>query len=97
MIRIYAEHTGDRCRLFAQGHAEPGAERDAVCAGVSALTGALILHARAVGARYLRYHMRPGEIFFSCREGGECFELVLRGLRAIAGRYPEHVKISAVS
>lgn len=97
MIEIYAERTGERCRLFAKGHAEPGEERDAVCAGVSALTGALILHADDVRARHLRYDMRPGEIFFSCRDGGECFDLVLCGLRAIARRYPEHVKICTVS
>ena len=93
MITVYAERIGERCRLFAEGHAEPGTDRDAVCAGVSALTGALILHADAVGARYLRYHMRPGEIYFSCRGVEDCFELVLCGLRAISRRYPEHVKI----
>ena len=93
MITVYAERTGGRCRLFAQGHAEPGEDRDAVCAGVSALTGALILHADNIGAKYLRYDVRPGEIFLSCRDLGDCFELTLCGLRAISKRYPGHVKI----
>lgn len=97
MITVYAERTGGRCRLFAEGHAEPGADRDAVCAGVSALTGALILHTDAVRARHLRYYLRSGEIFFSCHGEEDCFEMVLCGLRAISRRYPEHVKICAVS
>ena len=95
MIGIYAER-GPRCRLYVEGHAEAGADRDAVCAGVSALTGALLQYADQIGARYLRYDMQRGEVFFSCPRAGAWFELVLQGLSAIAARYPAHVKISVL-
>jgi hypothetical protein len=68
MIRVYAERKGGRCRLFVTGHANEGKDRDAVCAGVSALTEALVLYADAAPAcRHLRRSVRAGEVFFSCR------------------------------
>lgn len=95
MIRVYAERKGGRCRLFVTGHANEGKDRDAVCAGVSALTEALVLYADATPAcRHLRRSVRAGEVFFSCRGGlGAGFDLVVGGLRAIANAYPEHLCI----
>ncbi|MBQ8358034.1 MAG: ribosomal-processing cysteine protease Prp [Clostridia bacterium] len=97
MIRIYADRRGERCRFFATGHAEGSAERDVVCAGVSALAGALVLHAVAVPCRHLRYSMAPGEVFLSCNGLGEGLDLVLRGLEAIAERYPHQVRIEQLT
>lgn len=93
MIRIYANRSGDRCRLFITGHAEGGEERHVICAGVSALAGALVLHA-AANYRHARYHMTPGEVFLSCPNLGEGFELVMNGLCEIAKSYPDQVKIA---
>ena len=96
MIRIYFYRKGEHCRLFATGHAEADAERDAVCAGVSALTSALVLCALAEpGCKHLRYSMEPGEVFFSCRGLREGFTLVQRGLLAIAKSHPDHVRIES--
>ena len=91
MIRVYASRKGDHCRLLVTGHATGDTEQGVICAGVSALAGALALHAATLP--HARYHMAHGEVFVSCRGLGDCFELVVKGLRAIAAAYPEQVKI----
>ena len=97
MIRIYAERRGSRCRLFVEGHAEYAIGPDVVCAGVSALVGALVKYAASSPAcRHLRHSVKSGEVFLSCRGGlGAGFDLVLTGLSAIAAEYPDHVKIES--
>ncbi|MBE6703233.1 MAG: ribosomal-processing cysteine protease Prp [Ruminococcaceae bacterium] len=98
MIRVYAWRQADRCRLFVLGHANSGAERDIVCAGVSALTGALVFQAvQSEYCRHTRYRMAPGEIFLSCRGLGDGFETVISGLTAIARQYPAHLQIENAS
>lgn len=92
MIRIYASRSGACCRLLVTGHAEGGEERHVICAGVSALAGALALHA-AESCRHARYHMAPGEVFVSCPHFEEGFALVMRGLCEIAKSYPDQVQI----
>lgn len=92
MIRIYASRSGACCRLLVTGHARGGEERHVICAGVSALAGALALHA-AASCRHARYHMAPGEVFVSCPHLGEGFALVMRGLCEIAKSYPDQVQI----
>ena len=94
MIEVYARRRGERCTFFATGHAEKGDERDVVCAGVSALAGALVFHAAKKSARYLRYTMSSGQVFLSCHGLGEAFDLVLTGLSAIATRYPAHLRMT---
>ena len=98
MIRIYAERRGSRCRLFVEGHAAYAKGPDVVCAGVSALVGALVRYAAdSPACRHLRYSMKRGEVFLSCRGGlGAGFDMVLGGLSAIADEYPEHVKIESL-
>ena len=97
MITVYADRAKDRCRLFVCGHAERGAEKDIVCAAVSALTSALVLQATgSATCRHVRYRMASGEVFLSCRGGlGAGFDLVLTGLSAIAAEYPDHVRIES--
>ena len=95
MIRVYASRSGERCRLLVTGHAQGGEERRVICAGVSALAGALALY--AADLRHTRYHMAPGEVFVSCPRLGESFELVTRGLCEIAKAYPDQVKICYAS
>lgn len=94
MIEVYARRRGERCTFFATGHAAKGDERDVVCAGVSALTSALIFHAVKTSARYLRYTMASGQVFLSCHGLGAAFDLVLTGLSAIAAGYPEHLRMT---
>ena len=92
MICVYAHRTGKRCRLYVEGHADGGEERHVICAGVSALTGALILYA-AANCKHARFYMSPGKAFLSCPTLGEGFEVALRGLCEIAKTYPDQVKI----
>ena len=98
MIRIYAERRGSRCRLFVEGHAEYAKGPDVVCAGVSALVGALVKYAEnSPVCRHLRHSVRHGEVFLSCRGGlGVGFDLVMTGLSAIAEEYPDHVRIESM-
>ena len=95
MIRIYAERSGSRCRLCVEGPGGYAKGPDVVCAGVSALVGALIQYAaRTPACRHLRYCVKNGEAFLSCRGGlGSGFDIVLCGLSAIAEEYPGHVRI----
>ncbi|MBO5354466.1 MAG: ribosomal-processing cysteine protease Prp [Clostridia bacterium] len=92
MIHIYAHRKDERCRLYVTGHADGGEERHVICAGVSALTGALVLYA-AANCKNARYYMASGEVFLSCPSLGEGFEIVLRGLCEIAKSYPDQVKL----
>ena len=91
MIRVYASRKGDHCRLLVTGHATGDTEQDVICAGVSALAGALALHAATLP--HARYHMAHGEVFVSCPHPGEGFALVMRGLCEIAKSYPDQVQI----
>ena len=95
MIRVYAERQGARCRLFVEGHADHATGEDIVCAAVSALTGALVAFAaESPACRHLRWSVRRGELFLSCRGGlGVGFDIVMRGLRAIREQYPECLRI----
>ena len=95
MIRVYADRRGSRCRLYVEGHAEFSKGPDVVCAGVSALVGALLRYTAASPAcRHLRQSVQRGEVFLSCRGGlSTGFDIVLGGLRAIAEQYPDHVRI----
>ncbi|MBQ8341148.1 MAG: ribosomal-processing cysteine protease Prp [Clostridia bacterium] len=96
MIQIYVTEGGGKCRLFAEGHAANGKDREAVCAGVSALIQALILYAgeRSVACR-LRYQLAPGLAFFSAHGLDEGFALVKKGLSAIAEAYPTYLQINS--
>ena len=98
MIEIYAQRKGSYYRLFVTGHADYHPGEDIVCAGVSALTGALIGFARGnAQCRHLRTHLAPGEAFLACRGGlGSAFDVVVDGLCRIAASYPDHVRVAAM-
>ena len=97
MIRVYARKRGSQYRLVVSGHAEPGAARDAVCAGVSALTGSLVdFAASSPDCRHVRWQTERGEVFLSCRGGlGAGWQMVMRGLSLIAEQYPGSVRIES--
>ena len=95
MIEIYAHRKESYYRLFVTGHAGYHPGEDIVCAGVSALTGALIRYARLSPAcGHLRCYAKRGEAFLSCRGGlGAGFDMILRAYQNIARLYPNHVRI----
>ena len=95
MIRIYATKKASRYRLYLEGHADFAKKADIVCAAVSALTEALIGYAaESPACRHLRFSVKKGEAFLSCRGGlGAGFDMILRAYREIAAHYPRHVKI----
>ena len=95
MIEVYATQGGGKCRLLVTGHATEGADRDIVCAGVSALVQSLALYAadRPDIRRRLRCHVQPGEVFFSCHGIEQGFGTVLCGLFAIAREHPDCLAI----
>lgn len=98
MIEVFATRKGDKCRLFVRGHAAPDRDRDAVCAGVSALVQSLVLYAAtAPNARYLRYDLASGCAFFSCFGVSQAFSMALLGLEAIAREHPLHVAIKSLA
>ena len=84
MIHIYAHRKGERCRLYVTGHADGGEERHVICAGVSALTGALVLYA-AANCKNARYYMASGEVFLSCPR-------LARALRSCCGGFARSQK-----
>jgi len=88
------------------GQAEKG--QDIVCAGISALTQALVLtlqdaHNRGmVNLEYkideengdLRVHVRPASGFSA--EVWAYFRVIMRGLKGIQDAYPDYIKIGEV-
>ena len=93
MIRVFAYRKRGYFRLYVTGHADYNPGEDVVCAGVSALVGALLSFAtKSRDCRHLRWSAHPGEVFLACRGGlGVGFDIVLAGLEQIAAGYPDHV------
>jgi uncharacterized protein YsxB (DUF464 family) len=98
VIEVFAYRHGGYYRLFVTGHAGYHPGEDIVCAGVSALTGALIGYAeQSRECRHLRSVLRPGEAFLAVRGGlGAGFDMVVQGLARIAAAYPDHVRVTAL-
>lgn len=95
MIEVYSHRDGGKCRLYVKGHAEYCPGNDIVCAGVSALVGALTAYAKAHSHyRHVRCHMQKGDAFFACGGGAEDgFDMIVEGLAAIAAAYPNCVRV----
>lgn len=93
MIRVFSYRKGGYYRLYVTGHADYNPGEDVVCAGVSALVGALMRFAKtSPNCKHLRCHAAPGEVFLCCRGGlGTAYDAVIEGLRQIALQYPAHV------
>ncbi len=81
--------------MLVQGHAEYNPGNDIVCAGVSALVGALAQYAAAhPHYRHVRCRMQKGDAFFACSDGAEDgFDMIVQGLAAIAAAYPDCVRV----
>ncbi len=95
MIEVFSYRQGGKCRLYVKGHAEYCPGNDIVCAGVSALIGALAQYAdKHSHYRHVRCHMQKGDAFFACGDGAEDgFDMIVQGLAAIAAAYPAHVRV----
>ncbi len=98
MISVFSHRKGGNYRLYVTGHADYAPGNDIVCAGVSALVGALVAYAgRSRECRHLRCRVSSGEVFLACRGGlGVSFDVTLGGLAAIAAAYPDHVRVQSI-
>lgn len=98
MIEVFAHRKGGYYRLYITGHANYQPGNDVVCAGVSALSGALAsFAAENPHCRHLRCNLGKGELFLSCRGGlGNAWNAIIKGLCAIAESYPLHVQIKSL-
>lgn len=96
MIRVTAERRGGICRLVVEGHAGYNPGNDIVCAGVSAIVHTL--------AEWMKRHepsawvrRESGKAVVTCAACSEAaravFEAAVGGLREMAARYGEWVKV----
>lgn len=94
MIRVRHKKAGDLHRLTVKGHASYGPHgADIVCAGVSALTYALLASAEKLGGEILDHRADSGDLEILCRGGDSAFEVALTGLKLIAEKYPQNVEV----
>ena len=95
MIEVFSYRNGGKCRLYLRGHAAYHPGNDIVCAGVSALFGALAQYA-GNHYRHVRCHIEAGNAFLAAGDGAkDGFDMTVQGLAAIAASYPEHVRVEA--
>ena len=97
MTKVYAERSGHRCILSAQGHAT-GSEQ--VCAAVSGLLYALAGYlASAVRESYIEFYKNEIEdgsmlLDFNGDEATTAaFTMAVIGLRQIAQSYPDFLQV----
>ena len=95
MIEVFSYRNGGKCRLYVCGHAAYHPGNDIVCAGVSALVGALAQYA-ARHYRHVRCRLEEGNAFLAAGGGAEeGFDMAVQGLAAIAASYPDYVRVHA--
>lgn len=103
------EYNIEQLFLDAEGHAGGGpAGGDIICAGVSALTQALLNllnDEEEKGRLNVLWMMEPGRLRIHVESvkswkygliARSCFRMAVTGLKDIAERYPEHIKIEEV-
>ena len=97
MTHIHYHRDESHHRLHITGHAGYAPEGcDIVCAGVSALSMALLAYLQGQQADTKDFLCRKGELKFRCETGGEidtAMDVALTGYRILAGMYPEYVEI----
>lgn len=101
MIRISYVSAGNRHRLVIEGHAmsdEHG--KDIVCAGVSAISFALMGYIRSTDAEIAEISFCSGNVNLDC-SGDEriqaAFDMAMTGYANIANHYPRNVVIYIAS
>lgn len=94
MIRVRHKKAGELHRLTVTGHADYGPHgADIVCAGVSALTYALLASIEKLGGTILEAWVTSGDTEIISQGGDSAFEVALTGLELIAEKYPQHVEV----
>lgn len=97
MIRVNYSQEGSRYRLAVTGHAGYSANgNDIVCAGVSAISYALLGYLQNSPAVATEAHMDSGDLMIDCT-GPETicavFEMALIGYLQISKKYPQCVDV----
>ena len=97
MIRIHYDYDRDHHHLHIAGHAGYApAGSDIVCAGVSALSFALLGYLRQTNAAVEETACSRGALMLRCKGGGQAdsaFSMALAGYQIIAETYPQHVEV----
>lgn len=97
MTQVYADRSGNRCILSAQGHATGSVE---VCAAVSGVLYALAGYlTNAVRERYIEFYenrMETADVLLDFN-GDNCttaaFEMAVIGLAQIGQQHPEFLQV----
>lgn len=97
MIDIYYTEGDSWCELLIQGHAGYGPEgKDIVCAGVSAITQALLGYLEQLERPQTIYREKPtvakGYVCVCCKKTqlvSAVFGMAVTGFRQIAAQYPD--------
>lgn len=101
MIRAVYTQAGDRHKLTVTGHAgysEHG--NDIVCAGVSAISYALLGFLHNTKTRELRAEATSGNMALVCRGDADvaaAFEMAVIGYMQISKKYPQYVDVYIAS
>ena len=96
MIRIHYSRDGKTHQLHITGHAGYAPRgQDIVCAGISALSFALLGHLRQTGTA-AEAACRKGELTLRCPVGTQtdsAVSMALTGYQLIAKTYPQYVEV----
>lgn len=97
MIRVNYAKDGGRHKLAVQGHAGHGPPGgDIVCAGVSALSYALLGYLLHAGCPVVEAKADSGDLLLICKDGEMvrgAFDMALVGYLQIAKKYPQNVVV----
>ena len=97
MIYIHCHRDASHHRLHITGHAGYAPEgSDIVCAGVSALSMALLAYLQSLQVDTEDFLCRKGELKFRCESDDvidTAMDVALTGYRILAGMYPEYVEV----
>lgn len=97
MITIFAGRQSDDCVLRVSGHAQYAPTgTDIVCAGVSALTQALVITLEAFEVQRKCVRVEPGNVQIVCASSAftdVLFYHTVLGLIHIARQYPKYVQM----
>lgn len=94
MIRIDYKREGKHHTLTVQGHAGYDANgKDIVCAGVSAISYALLGYLHNAGCVVADAKTESGDLGIACWGGNEAFDMAMIGYLQIAKKYPQCVDV----
>lgn len=97
MIHIRYHHDGSHHNLHITGHAGYApAGSDIVCAGVSAISCALLGYLRQTGTAAEEAACRAGELKLRCAAGAQAdsaFQMALAGYQIISRTYPQYAEV----